>query len=153
MTQKKNDNRYNLICPFALEAHKKIASIDCSCVYTMCSQVVLIEDARANKHSSGGENVLCCIKVPNALLYSANLENCTSYIEAINSKIDGHAMTLRLSAERLEKRLSLKASTLSSEIRRSGRGREKLKSMFTRFDVCRNEVIAHDNEHSTATAK
>ena len=116
----------------------------------MCSQVVLIEGARANKHSSGGENVLCCIKVPNALLY---LENCTSYLEAINSKIDGHAMTLRLSAERLEKRLSLKASTLSSEIRWSGRGREKLKSMFTRFDVCRNEVIAHDNEHSTATAK
>ena len=119
----------------------------------MCSQVVLIEGARANKHSSGGENVLCCIKVPNALLYPANLENCTSYIEAINSKIDGHAITLRLSAERLEKRLSLKASTISSEIRRSGRGREKLKSMFTRFDVCRNEVIAHDNEHSTATAK
>ena len=48
---KKNDNRYKLICPFALEVHKKLL-LAIAAVCILYSQVVLIEGARANKRST-----------------------------------------------------------------------------------------------------
>ena len=48
---KKNDNRYKLICPFVLEVHKKLL-LAIAAVCILCSQVVLIEGARANKRST-----------------------------------------------------------------------------------------------------
>ena len=69
---------------------------------------ITVEGVDANRRSTGSDDVICCIKVPNELLYMWHHEKCRSYIAAVNSKVSAGAIIIKESAGRLEKSWSAK---------------------------------------------
>ena len=107
---------------------------------------VIVEGACTNQYSKSGIDNLCCLRVPNGLLYLWYLQKPPSMIAALNNSIAGKAVQISESAVRLKKRIMSKAGELNNLMKRSNkREKEKIRAKYSLFGVMRDEVMSFNH--------
>lgn len=87
--------------------------------------------------------VVCCLRVPNRLLYAWHqTKRTSSYVQLLNDAVRGHVVAVDVHCERLERHLHRRAGDIWSKVARyRGRLRQRFLNDSTVFDVHSGETV------------
>ena len=91
----------------------------------------------------GWDPVVCCLRVPNRLLYAWHqTKRTSSYVQLLNDAVRGHVVAVNVHCERLERHLHHRAGDIKSKVAKyHGRLRQQFLNDSTVFDVYSGEMV------------
>ena len=114
----------------------------------MALEVTLVGSAESKKRNTSSKDVLCCLRIPNQLLFTWYLEmskarRALSYVNLCNASIRGRAIQLPVEENsRLEGSVCKKAGKLNCMYKAlPSRKRKGLLDKSILLDVMRDEVV------------
>ena len=87
--------------------------------------------------------VVCCLRVPNRLLYAWHqTKRTSSYVQLLNDAVRGHVVAVNVHCERFERHLHHRAGDTKSKVAKChGRLHQQFLNDSTVFDVYSGEMV------------